>query len=209
MTIRLAILTVSDSGSRGRRRDESGDAIAAWASARGDEVVVRTIVPDEMDAIAEQFIIWIDDVGPDLILTTGGTGLSPTDVTPEATDAILGRRAPGISELIRAAGIAKNPRAALSRGVAGVRGQTLIINLPGSTPAVLDVLAALDPIIEHAVDLATGRRTGHCWRRSSSRWMISNPPSGPTRRWRRRATRPRWSPRWTMSAPRSGASTRT
>lgn len=123
--------------------------------------MARTIVPDEMDAIAEQFIVWIDDCGPELILTTGGTGLSPRDVTPEATDAILERRAPGIPELLRVSALAKNPRAALSRGVAGVREGVLIINLPGSTSAVREGLAALEPIIEHAVDLASGRRTAH------------------------------------------------
>jgi len=160
--MRIAILTISDAGARGERSvDGSGDAIAAWVSQRQDTIAVRTLVSDDVTAIAAQLIAWCDADVADLVLTTGGTGLAPRDLTPEATRAVLEREAPGIAERIRVLSIASFPRAALSRGVAGVRARTLIINLPGSTSGVRDGLSAIDPIIEHAVRITRGVDTHH------------------------------------------------
>src|SRR5713101_232311 len=129
--MRIGILTVSDLGAVGQRADSSGDAILAWADARGYEVAVRSVVPDETDRIAGKLVRWADSGEVDVILTTGGTGLTWRDVTPEATAAVLDRSAPGIAEALRSRAAAAFPRAWLSRGVAGTRGRTLIVNLPG------------------------------------------------------------------------------
>jgi molybdenum cofactor synthesis domain-containing protein len=161
MAIRVGVLTVSDLGAAGRREDTSGAAIASWAEARGDVVAARETVPDESDRIAQALIRWADDDVADLILTTGGTGLAPRDVTPEATRAVLDREAPGIGEALRAAALPGFPRAMLSRGIAGVRGHALIVNLPGSTSGVQDGLAVLAPIVGHAVAVLHGRPTDH------------------------------------------------
>jgi molybdenum cofactor synthesis domain-containing protein len=159
--VRLAILTVSDAGHRGERADTSGDAIAAWARERGYTLAARDLVPDETAAIAAVLTVWADADTADLILTTGGTGLTPRDVTPEATRAVLDKEAPGIAEALRMAVYPRFPRAALSRGTAGVRARTLIINLPGSPGGVHDGITVLNDIIEHAIDLVRGGRTGH------------------------------------------------
>jgi molybdenum cofactor synthesis domain-containing protein len=159
--MRIGILTVSDLGAMGQRADTSGDAILEWAGARGYEVAVRSVVPDETDRIAGKLARWADSGEVDVILTTGGTGLTERDVTPEATQAVVDRLAPGIAEALRGAAAPKFPHAWLSRGLAGTRGKTLIVNLPGSTGGVADGLGVLDLFLDHAVELVTGERTSH------------------------------------------------
>lgn len=158
--MRIGILTVSDLGAVGQRADTSGDAILDWASGRGYDVVVRSVVADETDRIAGKLARWADSNEVDVVLTTGGTGLTARDVTPEATAAILEREAEGIAEAIRAASGPGFPRAWLSRGRAGTRGKTLIVNLPGSTGGVKEGLAVLQQFLDHAVDLLQGN-TAH------------------------------------------------
>ena len=159
--MRIAILTISDAGARGQRADTSGDAIADWVAARGATVAARELVPDDAGAIAARLGAWCDGDAADVVLTTGGTGLAPRDVTPEATRSILEREAPGIAERIRLLCLTSFPRAALSRGTAGVRGRTLVVNLPGSTGGVRDALAALEPILDHASAIVRDEPTDH------------------------------------------------
>jgi len=159
--MRVAILTVSDAGARGERVDTSGESIVEWARARGHDVAARALVPDDVGRIVGVLCAWCDDDAADLVLTTGGTGLSPRDVTPEATRAILEREAPGIAERLRVSCIDSFPRAALSRGISGTRHRTLIVNLPGSPSGVRDALAALDPIVGHGVQVLRGVVTEH------------------------------------------------
>ena len=159
--IRIGILTISDLGAIGQRTDTSGDTILDWAAGRGYDVVVRSVVPDEPDRIAGKLVRWADSGEVDVILTTGGTGLTARDVTPEATTAILERAAPGIAEALRAGAAGAFPRAWLSRGVAGTRAKTLIVNLPGSTGGCRDGFAVIQPALRHALELLAGEETAH------------------------------------------------
>jgi molybdopterin adenylyltransferase len=159
--MRVAVLTISDATSRGERPDGSGDAVLEWVAAVDGEVTARAVVSDDVVAIARQLLAWCDDDVADLVLTTGGTGLSPRDVTADATRVVIQREAIGIAERLRAVTGATFPRAALSNGVAGIRHRTLVINLPGSTRGVRDMVAALEPIVEHAVDIVRGVATDH------------------------------------------------
>ena len=157
----LGILTISDKGSQGERADESGMVIREALGAYDVQVVKYGIVPDEGDLISAKIVEWIDKEGIDLILTTGGTGLSPRDVTPEATLAVLDRSAPGFVEVMRAESLKKTAKAMLSRAVAGVRGGSLIINLPGSPRAVRECLEVILPVLPHAIEVLRGE-VGEC-----------------------------------------------
>jgi molybdenum cofactor synthesis domain-containing protein len=153
--MKIGILTISDKGARGEREDRSGPAIRQMMEAAGGEIVRAKIVPDEQDEIRAALVEWSDE-GLDLILTTGGTGFSPRDWTPEATKAVLDRETPGIAEAMRRAGMEKTPTAMLSRAAAGIRKRTLIVNLPGSEKAVRESLEAILPALPHGVEVLKG-----------------------------------------------------
>jgi molybdopterin adenylyltransferase len=153
--IQVGILTVSDRSARGERPDLSGPALAGTVVERlpGAAVVVMDIVPDEQPLISARLMAWADDLALDLILTTGGTGFAPRDITPEATLAVIHREAPGLAEAMRAASLLVTPHAMLSRAVAGMRGRTLIVNLPGSPRGASENLATILPVLPHVVEL--------------------------------------------------------
>ena len=157
----VGVLTVSDRSARGVREDVSGPSIVAWCAEQGFEVRYHSVVPDQTEAIVPILLGWADGGKVDVILTTGGTGFGPRDVTPEATRAVLDREAPGLQEAIRRAGGAKTAFSALSRGYAGSRGSVFIANLPGSPGGVRDGLAVLGPLIRHIVGLMRGTDTPH------------------------------------------------
>jgi len=159
--MRVAVLTISDATSRGERADDSGDAIVEWIEAIDADLAARAVVSDDVVPIVRQLLCWCDGGVADVVLTTGGTGLSPRDVTADATRAVIEREAVGIAERLRTVTGAAFPRASLSNGVAGVRHHTLIVTLPGSTRGVRDMLAALEPVVEHAVDIVRGAPTDH------------------------------------------------
>jgi molybdenum cofactor synthesis domain-containing protein len=150
---------VSDRVSRGLMEDRGGPLLRELLEAAGIEVVRTGVVADDANRIAATLMDWTPEC--DIILTTGGTGLAPRDVTPEATRRVIEREAPGIAELLRWTGYQKNPRAVLSRGVAGLRERTLIVNLPGSTSAVREGMEVLLPLLEHAVQILTDSPTDH------------------------------------------------
>jgi molybdenum cofactor synthesis domain-containing protein len=153
MTIRFGILTLSDRSSRGERADASGPALAHLIEAEGWVVTRQDILPDDESAIRALLITWADSAELDVILTTGGTGFAPRDVTPEATRAVLDREAPGLAEAMRAASLRVTPHAMLSRIVTGIRKRTVIINLPGSPKGAVENLQVVIPVLPHAVQL--------------------------------------------------------
>jgi molybdenum cofactor synthesis domain-containing protein len=161
MMFTVGILTISDKGARGQRYDESGQTIRDLVSGLDSEVVHYEIVPDELDVIRQKLAEWADSGKADVIITTGGTGLGERDVTPEATAAVIDRVVPGFAEAMRTKSLSKTPMAMLSRATAGVRGRSLIVNLPGSPRAVRECLEVVLPAIPHAVDIIKGVVTEH------------------------------------------------
>ena len=159
-SLKVAILTVSDAGSKGERVDTSGDVIADVADREGFEQVERAIVPDEKEQVSRKLVEWCDGGRVDVVLTTGGTGLGPRDVTPEATRAILDFEVPGIAEAMRTQTLKNTAMAMLSRSVSGVRSGCLVVNLPGSPKGVSECLDVAVPVLAHAVEMVKGWR-GH------------------------------------------------
>jgi molybdenum cofactor synthesis domain-containing protein len=162
--IRFGILTISDRSARGERPDTAGPAIERMVIERGWSVTLRSIIPDDQETIRRCLLDWVDSGDVDVILTTGGTGFSPRDVTPEATLDVIERLAPGLGEAMRQISLQVTPHAMLSRAVAGTRGRTLIVNLPGSPKAAIENLTVVAPALPHAVQLLRedpGAEAGH------------------------------------------------
>lgn len=163
-SLRFGILTVSDRSSRGERPDASGPALGDLVAARGWAVVRKAILPDDLMTLRDALASWADSGEMDVLLTTGGTGFSPRDVTPEATKAVIERSAPGLSEAMRSASLQVTPHAMLSRAASGIRGSTLIVNLPGSPKGAVENLKVILPVLPHAVQLLQedpGAEAGH------------------------------------------------
>lgn len=153
MSLRVAILIASDRSSRGERPDATGPALAEWVQQRGWQVVTQAILSDDYVALRNWLMARCDEGGVDVILTSGGTGVAPRDVTPEATRSVIDREVPGLAEAIRAVSLTRTPHAMLSRGIAGIRKRTLIVNLPGSPKGALESLEVIAPALPHAVAL--------------------------------------------------------
>lgn len=164
MELRIGILTVSDRSARGERPDSSGPALEAAVAAQGWAVVRKAILPDDLDRLKAALVEWADSGEIDVLLTTGGTGFSPRDVTPEATGAVIERAAPGLGEAMRLASLQVTPHAMLSRATAGIRHRTLILNLPGSPKGAVENLQVVLPVLPHAIQLLredSGAEAGH------------------------------------------------
>ncbi|MDA8442636.1 MAG: MogA/MoaB family molybdenum cofactor biosynthesis protein [Peptococcaceae bacterium] len=157
--IKIGVITASDKGARGERVDLSGDLIKQLVVQIGGEVTAYSVLPDDQATLAAQLRIYADELNLDLVFTTGGTGFSPRDVTPEATLAVVERLTPGIPEVMRQESLKKTPKAMLSRAVAGIRGRTLIVNLPGSPKAVAECLEAIFPALPHGIEILQGQAT--------------------------------------------------
>jgi len=176
--MRAAILTLSDKGARGERIDGSGPALAAWLEQRGVRIVLVQIIPDDYGMICARLKEWSDADLAELIVTTGGTGVSPRDVTPEATASVADRLIPGMGELMRLKSLEKTPMAALSRAVGAIRGQTLIVNLPGSPKAALENLEAVWPVVNHAVEKIRGDQSDCAGLHAHAHGLALSAPSG-------------------------------
>lgn len=166
--MRAAILTVSDRSARGERQDTSGPALAARLREAGWDIARQHVVPDEADQIRAALAAWADEDAADVILTTGGTGFAPRDVTPEATLGVIEREAPGLAEAMRAASLSISPHAMLSRARAGIRGRALIVNLPGSPRGAVENLEVILPALTHAVQLLRGSRDAEAGHRQGA-----------------------------------------
>lgn len=161
MSLRFGILTASDRSARGEREDASGPALAARVLAWGGEVVERAILPDDRRLLAEKMQAWAEAGKINILLVTGGTGFGPRDVTPEATRDVIDREAPGLAEAMRLASLKITPYAMLSRSVVGLRGDLIIINLPGSPKGAVENLEVILPVLEHAIQMLSGGSEGH------------------------------------------------